>query len=1291
MPFETAILDLQFDTSQNLRHYLLVLTGLFDSQVECRRTLDRQGRTGNGSSLKQLIENDQIFAIDYRVKFQQREDRFYIKPDSQHLRIQTRLLSNCQANELLWLQSCPTSPKGFPLIALPVNREGLTLDTFHSLVVLATHTGQLVSARCENDEGQVTGWWTRSRTGADSLPVQTSLKESVWLVDQSLHASPLWYTPSTSIDIPDTDLEWWQRLLNLRQNWPDSRDAIKDHVARLLPDLPSSDHWELEELHAWHIDSDNSVALIQPEEKRVRVAIDPQLDESKWGRVLLHAMAHLALGHYRPGDELSHSDTWKSIAEPARHRDRLAAQLVNYWAKPGWWAPASLDDCIPEQKVKLGMWRILEERLGGSQLHEKARAYQNTAYQRQAATRLVDILDRYHGAILSDGVGLGKSYIATTVMVHYINTWLDSAEKGSGKRITIIAPHQVTSTWQNEALASIASWGGRQVQIRVISHHSLSRKTQLLNDAPLGLSDLEHLVRSDLVIIDEAHAFRNPNTSRSRFLGNILRTHWPGIDSRKILLLTATPINNDLSDLYSLLKLLFAPIREIGALVHFMENDGVLFDHLPNHFREVFGDIGIVNLKEYLTQEMNNVSKFVEEIELAIQDSNQLRQLSLLEVITTKNRIADQLLDQIVVQRSRSMCEEIEKNLGKEPDFQFRRPKGAASKITYSASSLKYGSILDNMLCLFPAEPSADSVSLRVNTWKSISYGKAAKVTNGLQRTHLLKRLESSLGSLLISYVRQVNKHLIKLQSLKHNAIIFNYSLHADELSREIDQAFSSLGQDYQAKVRRLLNHYDKDIELLDPIKFELLWTELKEPILADFRRLLAKMPILIDSILGDLDLSVWPKIGEKKTEWPEDPRWGRQILQDEKVAELFRFLLNARRKLQKAIVFSEYPDTIEYIQSILKSVTLFSPADWDKLLADPSMNQYSRDEILELIATTKDVTGHTPKQDQDRLISCFAPYYRIGPILTDPNLREIWENKWRDAITNPGNVLFANDILAEGVNLQDAAILINFDMHWNPVKLLQRSGRIDRRLNRSIEDNRGYPELASLARELQRPLPAYYWHDHQDEAPQIFNMQLPDELEKSLRLINRLWAKSVLISLVLGFDVQSIISSDQYQFFDTSGEVEINAIVGDRTIEQLLHYRDLLKQDLIDRGIDLSWVEHLRGCFSSVNGGSESDWIASVTVVLALEKLKNCYVSSQGKDINNDSKFNSQCIEALRSIAGTFNGRNTQQPLRVIEQTRQDQIIELVSRIVPTDKSGTRYTNYFRYQYSADKSGQSM
>ena len=1304
VPYETAILDLHFASDQGLRSYLQTLTGLLARQAECRRTIDSAGRTSTGRSLAQLIANDQRYVIDYRLKLPQREDRLNLKADQRHLRVRTSLLANCQSTDLLWLQSITANPEGFPLVALPVNREGLTLDTLHPLVVLAHHTGQLIRAGCDIAEGQISGDWTTAQRGPDSLPIRASRQERVWVIDRTLPASSIWFTPSPPIAAPEITDQWWQQLLDLRQHWPNSHTRIRAHLARLLPAFPSIDHWELEEIRpgrsAAEAPDSAVVAVIQPEDQRLRVAIDPQLEGEQWGRVLLHSLAHLALGHLRPGDSTTHSDSLKSIIEPSRHRDRRASQLVSYWAKPGWWAPASLDDCTPEQKVKLGMWRILDARLGEAQLHEKARSYQSTAYQRQAATRLIDILDRYHGAILCDGVGLGKSYVAATVIVHYINTWLDKIGNVSDKRITIIAPNQVTSTWLNEVLPSIADWGARNVHIRIISHHTFSRPNLLVNQHHTGVTDFAHLILSDLVIIDEAHAFRNSTAQGSKLLGNMLRSRLSGNDPRRTLLLSAAPINNSLNDLFMLLKLLFAPHRElqdkaelnnvVANLVRGIRIDG-MFDKLPSNFREVFGGIGISSLKRYLKKESDRLNAFVDALNRAIPESDRPAHLSLQEVFNRKNRIADLLLDQIVVQRSRSMCEEIEKNQGNIPNFRFRKPREGASRIKYAESSNTYKDILSNLLPLFDSDTKTDqSVAMCINKWKNVKEGVQASNANKLQRTQLLKRLESSCGSLLISYVRLVRTHLEKLSHLKLSAENQGLLDDADQLEKEVQAAFSRLGTDYEAKVRRLTGNPAVNITPLNPLQFNRLWTELKEPILNDFRHLLGKMPVLMNSILGDLDMARWPTIGNN-TEWPRDPQWGRQIIRDEKVLALTKYLLNARRKTQKIIVFSEFTDTIEYIRSIFQSITLFSPSDWSEVLANRSMNRYSREEILEMIATTDDLTGNTPTNDQDKIVCRFAPYYRIGPILTDELLKTSWESKWNDAISNPVNVLFATDILAEGVNLQDAAVLINFDMHWNPVRLLQRSGRIDRRLNNKIEDNTHYPELVNLARALQKPLPAYYWHHRQDEAPQILNMHLPDELESKLKLVHRLWLKSVLISLVLGFDAQSIISSDQQQIFDPSGIVGINAIAGDRTIEQLLHYRDLLKNELKSDNVDFKWAQNLGGCFSSVNGEPAHAWIANVVFKTAPDSSTQYSWSSYNleNEVTDDLDLNNRYVQALQSIVRMGVKVNGNGRMHIVEHDLRSRLWEVAGKLVDPATARPGLGSYFLFQYPINDSGQ--
>src|SRR5262249_30870368 len=140
---------------------------------------------------------------------------------------------------------------------------------------------------------------------------------------------------------------------------------------------------------------------------------------------LLHALAHLELGHVRPGDRWGHWDSSKTVISEAPHRvwDREARDLVaRTFACPAARRVESLDQCTPTEKAQLGLWRMIGEMLGESRrLHPMAERYQRAAYQRHAAQRLVSMLEDFGGAMLCDGVGLGKTYVATTMMVHYAN------------------------------------------------------------------------------------------------------------------------------------------------------------------------------------------------------------------------------------------------------------------------------------------------------------------------------------------------------------------------------------------------------------------------------------------------------------------------------------------------------------------------------------------------------------------------------------------------------------------------------------------------------------------------------------------------------------------------------------------------------------------------------------------------------------------------------------------------------------------------------------------------------
>ena len=170
--------------------------------------------------------------------------------------------------------------------------------------------------------------------------------------------------------------------------------------------------------------------------------------------------------------------------------------------------------------------------------------------------------------MLCDGVGLGKTYVATTVVVHYANAWRERlAQEGRSLaddplRVTILSPNSVVSTWRREAIPPLGAHGVVPAHVRVISHTKLSRilpSSQILErPSAAEPSDMEHLLLSDLVVVDEAHNFRSVGARRTTVLRDLLRLQ-PRKDSRRrVLLLTATPVNNSLEDLRQQAALLFS-------------------------------------------------------------------------------------------------------------------------------------------------------------------------------------------------------------------------------------------------------------------------------------------------------------------------------------------------------------------------------------------------------------------------------------------------------------------------------------------------------------------------------------------------------------------------------------------------------------------------------------------------------------------------------------------------------------------------------------------------------------
>jgi hypothetical protein len=1009
-------------------------------------------------------------------------------------------------------------------------------------------------------------------------------------------------------------------------------------------------------------------ARLIPHPDRVLLALELEKPAPIVARTLLHLCAHLALGHVRPGDPLGHWDTESSLSPtPHRQWDRDARDFVGkHFVRPAR-RVNSLEECNPREKAWLVLLDHIGRMLGDTRtLHSAAKHYQAAAYQYQAAQRLVSQLEDYGGAMLCDGVGLGKTYVATTVIVHYANGWRDQlAATGRSMsddplRISVLSPNSVVSTWQREALPPLAAHGVQVAAIRVISHSKLSRilpSSDVLTRHASRMSDMEHLLLSDLVIVDEAHNFRSVAARRATVLRDLLRLQPRKDLRRKVLLLTATPINNGLEDLRQQVALLCSkplwfddsasPARYRERAQKEVENRTTKalragggdvtallihgsaearFTPTPFFRDDVQFGVQVPRVGDYLKEQEKRLVDQQTAVRAAVQSGQAPSQASL--------RIAGELLDRIVVQRSRALCKEIEREQGSNTRLLFRPNAAAPERLVYEDVYDDTRDVLARFLPLFDTGGQAASLavsplSLKVYTWADVRDGirNAGDVSSvvGLQRVLVLKRLESSPVSFLVTLLRLLALHAHRLTQLLEMCRGLADTARAKALASEISSALAQisaveherldvllvggrpkagcndpLGLWSQAHVnaRPAAESDDPPPSQLDLISLEdeaktmerreqldRLWG-LREYLIQDLATLLRTAPSLADIIFGRFAQQHWPRSfikGGREVDWPRSAAWSMRIVTDGKLRRLVARLLRGRAAGQKVIVFSQFTDTLAYIDSVFQASSALQRNEWKTVLRELSTEaarSVSEEDVRSLVARSAVVSGQT--EDRDSVIHAFAPFYRLGASrpqmpgsseAEQEELRNFWREGWTRGLLKPIDVLFATDVLAEGVNLQDAALLINFDVHWNPVRMIQRSGRIDRRLNPAIEEAKSFPDLEALARELGVDPPCYWWHSHSGAAPVTVNLLLPDELEAELQLRERIANKTLAIDFTLGLEQGTGAEADWMAEYRYQGISALNAWQGDRAIEQIAGYQQRLRRMMADCGIEAEWL----------------------------------------------------------------------------------------------------------------------
>ena len=624
-------------------------------------------------------------------------------------------------------------------------------------------------------------------------------------------------------------------------------------------------------------------------------------------------------------------------------------------------------------------------------------------YQKEGYHRLVDIARRYRGALLCDGVGLGKTFIGLMVIERLLH---------ERKKIALFVPKAAREdVWEKKLENYLPKALREYSNLRIYNHTDILRGGKFEGVMDQIKDDV------DAIVVDEAHHFRNLSSQRARKFYDIT-------EGKELFLLTATPINNSLYDLMHLIEY-FARREQPGYF-----GEAPLGIHsLRGHFRKMEDALDALTGK----QKSHDVV---------------LDPLTAAEILSK-----DDLFQALVVQRSRAYVKTSLTQEGHGDAVMF--PNRKDPQVAPYSLKKTYGHLLDKLKEGFNKENPLVKLAVYfplnypANKDKeegTFEFGRQKQVV-GLIRTLLLKRFESSA----VSFRASCEDLLLKLLAF----VQIHNPKTAERWQAQHAELMTSISESIRARGMMM----EEDEEDFDE---DVLTEEIKKRIEKLNEREFDVTSIVLDTLLDMDQLASF--LDELKD---FDPA------QDDKLKKLIELLqTDATLSQHKVLIFTEYQTTARYLAGQLQNAGI------GPLLQVDSQRKNASEAIL-----------------------AFAPYYN------DLNSAELKTQNISEA-----RVLVATDVLAEGLNLQDATCIINYDLHWNPVRLMQRIGRVDRRLDPKIEA----PIIA----------------DHPDTAGirgivYLWNFLPPDELNDILSLYERVTNKALRISKTFGIEGRKFLTPD--------------------------------------------------------------------------------------------------------------------------------------------------------------------
>lgn len=608
------------------------------------------------------------------------------------------------------------------------------------------------------------------------------------------------------------------------------------------------------------------------------------------------------------------------------HYDPRVVEQVQRWFEDLWTEAVPYDLAalygarFAEYEPYLIYLRVLWERYQHELDEERPAAgpIPLTRFQNDGLDRARRMLDRYHGVLIADSVGLGKSFMAGALLHEVIQT--------KRQRALLIAPAALRDgTWKRFQSRF-------QQYVEVVSYEQVMADSRLGGDRIVLDADPGEY---SLIVIDEAHAYRHLDTRRAHALRVLLQGEPP----KKVMLMTATPVNNSVWDLYDL-------------LTYFIKQDAE------------FADRGIPSLRKRFD-------------ELAKTDTGDLSPQALFDI-----------LDSVTVRRTRHFVNSYYPNDRiKAPDgttYTIQFPEPHIQACSYDLDDVLPGFFEEFARILQPddGEPLLTMARYLPSAYERGGRPKAHELTLvGLIRTGLLKRFESSAHAFSNTLAKMIRGHERFVTALDKGVLLTGDELHALEHD-DSEEAWDAILPDGQPTKtagldgKRLRKAVNSDRRHL---------TGLLERARQVTPARDAKLSLLVQELARIAHEAEQDGLGEADV-----------------------------RNRRKVLIFSYYADTVEWIFDYLK----------ERIETDRSLAAY-RDRITAVRGTEGvDEVGRM------HAVYGFAPISTEAPAGLDADRFDI---------------LVTTDVLAEGMNLQQAARIVNYDLPWNPMRLVQRHGRIDR------------------------------------------------------------------------------------------------------------------------------------------------------------------------------------------------------------------------------------------------------